>query len=53
MEVNIQWQSSEDASETLNYFADKYIITKYKIRPGELVEDNSIFIEKTITLVYQ
>jgi len=50
--LNIQWQNSEnvkvnnidtsaileDADSVLNYFADKYIITKYKLATGDLVE---------------
>ena len=48
----IQWQNAEnviinnistssileDASDVLNYFADKYIITKYPLSTGDLVE---------------
>ncbi|MSU01412.1 hypothetical protein [Tissierella pigra] len=50
--MNIQWQNSEnvkinntntsaileDSSEVLSFFADKYIITKYPIKTGDLVE---------------
>lgn len=50
--MNVQWQNSEnvkknnintsaiieDASEILSYFADKYIITKYPLSTGDLVE---------------
>lgn len=50
--INIQWQDAEtvsinntntsaiieDTSDTLNYFADKYIITKFQLKTGDLVE---------------